>query len=578
MHETTTASVLAARFAVCVGGRCVALCGLLAAAAYAAPPQITHLYPAGGQRGTSVVVDLGGTVGDAPVEVWSDRPDIRATVDTARKQATLSIAADAVPGVRWLRFYNAQGASPLRPFVIGQHPEFQEQEPNNAPPSAQRIEAPVAVVNGVLASSGDVDVYAVALRAGQTLVASLQANQQLGSPMDAVLQVLCPEQFVRDQNDDDSGLDPQLFYTAAHDGLHYLRVFAFPAMPDATVRFAGGPNFVYRLTLTTGPFVHHALPLAVARSTPQPVKVVGWNLPAELQTLAPLLPPAASAGEGENPSASAGDANQDSPWAPWAQHAVLSHPQLALPLQLPLLEHPSIVEADLNDRQHPQAIRPPVTVTGTIGTAGEVDVFAFPAAKGEVLLLEVESRALGYPLDPVLRIVGPDGKQLAEVDDAPRGSADVKHSFTVPADGTYRVEIADLYGNGGLRFAYRLTVRHPQPGFALQLTGDAFVVQADKPLEIAVAVERQSLSEEIEIAILGLPEHIVCPSVRSLPGGESARSVKLQLMATRPAAFSGPVQIVGRTRGTKRMQRFAQAPAGQYLPATHHLWLTTIGP
>ncbi len=571
MHETTTKSASAGRLAVRVLGRCVALYGLLAATAAAAPPQITHVYPAGGQRGTSFAVELGGTVGDAPVGVWCDRPEISATVDAAKKQAAISVAADAIPGVCWLRLFNAQGASPLRPLVIGHLPEVKEREPNNTPQAAQGVDGPAAVVNGVLATAGDVDVYGVRLRAGETLVASLRANEQLGSPMDAVLQVLCPEGFVRDQNDDDLGLDPQLAYTAVHDGPHYVRVFAFPAMPDSSVRFAGGANFVYRLTLTTGPFIHHAVPMAISEGAPQPVRILGWNLPAELQMLSPVRMPA-------DPFRATDDAAHTVGNLPGVEHAVLFHPDAALPLPLPVVPHRSVVEAAPNDAQHPQAIELPATITGCISAAGEADVYTFAAAKGESLLLEVESRALGYPLDPVLRIFGPDGKKLAEVDDAPRGSADVRHPFTVAADGTYRVEITDLYGDGGWRYVYRLSVRRQQPEFTLQVPGDAFVLQPDKPLEIAVTVDRQSLAEEIEISVLGLPDHIACPAVRSLPSGDTARSVKLKLTASRPAAFSGPIQIVGRTGGAPPRQRFAQAPAGPYLPRTHRLWLTAVGP
>ena len=42
-----------------------------------------------------------------------------------------------------------------------------------------------------------------------------------------------------------------------------VRLFAFPSVPDASVRLAGGERFIYRLTLTTVGFAEHAWPLAV---------------------------------------------------------------------------------------------------------------------------------------------------------------------------------------------------------------------------------------------------------------------------------------------------------------------------
>ena len=44
-------------------------------------------------------------------------------------------------------------------------------------------------------------------------------------------------------------------FQAPDDGTYVVRLFAFPSVPDASVRFAGGERFIYRLTLTTGAFV-----------------------------------------------------------------------------------------------------------------------------------------------------------------------------------------------------------------------------------------------------------------------------------------------------------------------------------
>ena len=89
-------------------------------------------------------------------------------------------------------------------------------------------------------------------------------------------------------------------------------------------------------------------------------------------------------------------------------------------------------------------------------------------------MIRVESRALGRPLDPVLRVLDPGGKILAESDDTGRNSRDLERSFTAPADGEYRLFVRDLNGRGGPRFAYLLSVLEPQPDFALSLAADRF--------------------------------------------------------------------------------------------------------
>src|SRR5205823_3856860 len=101
----------------------------------------------------------------------------------------------------------------------------------------------------------------------------------LRSPMDAVVQVLTPDGFVLEQNNDSNGLDPFVAVLIPKDGVYVVRTFAFPAVPDTTIRLSGAENYVYRLTVTTGAYADYAFPLAVNREHPGAAELVGWNLP-----------------------------------------------------------------------------------------------------------------------------------------------------------------------------------------------------------------------------------------------------------------------------------------------------------
>src|SRR5262249_4814237 len=158
---------------------------------------------------------------------------------------------DAEPGVRWLRASNDDGGSNLRPFFVGMIPEIAEKEPNDDFKKAQAIEVPAVTVNGRLGEPGDVDCVAMQVKKGETLVASVEANQPARSPMDAILQVVSVDGFVLDENHDYHGLDPQLAFTAPKEGTFVVRVFAFPSNPDSSIRFFGSEACVYRLTLAT---------------------------------------------------------------------------------------------------------------------------------------------------------------------------------------------------------------------------------------------------------------------------------------------------------------------------------------
>lgn len=530
-----------------------ATCGL--AAANAAPPNVTALVPAGGQVGQTVEVTVQGMLGDKP-QAWVSRDGLKIEFAEPGNKLKVAVAENAAPGVCWLRVFNAEGASPLRPFVIGTLAEVLEKEPNNGAKDAQKLESSQVVVNGVLDKNGDVDTFAVSLKTGQTLVASLMAKGTLGSPMDGVLQVLGPRGFVLEHNDDDHGLDPQIAFTAPADGEYGVRVFAFPEQPNSSIQFAGGANFIYRLTLTTGPFVDHTEPMSVGRTISSPqsprLKLRGWNLPPELA---------------EFPA----DAVTGSSF-------VVRHALLGNTFTLPVEPHPSSVESS-EPLPEPQEIGLPASMTGVISKPGEVDVYRLKLAAKQAIVIRTDARTSGSPLDPVLRLLKSDGSQLQELDDGSKGDFDPDANFTAPADGEYRIAITDRFGLGGPRFFYRITALPSQPDFELRLAADAFVLSADKPLEIPVTVDRQrGFAEEIEVVATELPEKVTAEPVVSAKTGDSAKSVKLVLKSEAGVTFAGPIHIRGRVKTEPPIEKLALATLTAFNTSVQDVWLTVTAP
>ena len=74
----------------------------------------------------------------------------------------------------------------------------------------------------------------------------------------------------------------------------------------------------------------------------------------------------------------------------------------------------------------------PATVSGRLIQPGQVAAFRFAAAKGKPVQLTVQSFQLGFPLDPVLRVLDAAGKQLAESDDAGRQRAGLEPRYYRP--------------------------------------------------------------------------------------------------------------------------------------------------
>jgi len=519
-------------------------------AAFAKPPTVDRLFPAGAQRGQTVAVTAEGSFDHWPIKAWSDLPGLTVTSEKDKGKLSIQIPADALPGLHWLRLYDDEGASAPRPFFVGTLPEVNETGSKDAP---QSLDAPQVVVNGRLARRGEVDAYAVNLKACETLVAAVEANHRLGSPMDAVLQIVTPRGLVLAQNDDDQGFDPFLVFKAPADGTYHVRLFAFPATPDASIAFAGGSEFVYRLTLTTGGYLGYAYPLALPRDHLTQVEAHGWNIPEEAKRL---------------------DVASDEQ----AEAALLSHPRLANVAAVRLEPHPTVTEAEPNDRDHPQGVEPPVTITGRIDPARDTDVFQFAGKKGQSLRVRVEARTLGSPLDPVLRVTDKDGKTLSEVDDSGK-QRDAELSFSPPADGTYRIQVRDLHGQGGDRYVYRLSAAAPRPDYDLSLAEDRFTLTPEKPLSVAVKVERKDGFEGvIEIRAEGLPEGVEAAPARSEPKGNTARSVTLTLTSKAAGAASAAIRIIGAPSDGSAPPKGARIPiSGSDVPLTK-AWLTVLAP
>jgi hypothetical protein len=508
---------------------------LLVSAARTAPPSVTYLYPAGGQRGKAVEVTAAGTFERWPVKAWVEGKGVEVKPGKAKGKFTVTIADDAAPGPRWLRLYDEQGGSALRRFIVGTLPEAPGQEPNDDPAAAQKL-AGDAVVNGKLAKAGDVDCFAVQLGKGQTLVASVDAQRHLLAPMDAVLQVVSDKGFVLAQNNDHRGLDPQVTLRVPEEGRYTVRVFAFPAVPDASVRFAGGDNFVYRLTVTASGFADHAFPLAVERARPAPVELVGWNIPDASRKVA------VAAGDEDEARAFARD--------------VAGTADVRL--------EPHACTTYSGDRKSPQSLTLPVTVSGKLFKPGEVHAYRFPARKGQRVLFQVESASLGFAIDPALKVRNGSGSVVAESPSAGRALArDAELAVTAPADGDYVLELTDLYEDAGPRHLYRLRATLAEPDFALTVRTDQFALTSGKTLDVPVAVERRNgFKEKVEIAAEGLPQ-----GVRA----EVVSGTTLRLTADAKVSAAGPLRIVGRVKGQSRIARAALADFAVSVP---HLWLT----
>ncbi|MFM7607104.1 MAG: PPC domain-containing protein [Prosthecobacter sp.] len=232
---------------------------------HAEPPGVSHIFPAGGQRGTTVNVRIGGFYFhghaefvmnggkiEAPREVrevetfWIEGPMITKPAsqkgeDYPRDHAVvLKIASDAPPGVRYWHCRTSQGSTPTMRFIVGELPEIVEHEIDGAP-IPQQVKWPLTV-NGRIFPREDVDLWTFYVEKGQRVECAL-VSRGLGLPLDGLMEVRGPDGHVLPnvKRATDAARDPKLSFTSAATGLHTLKL--------CDAGFDGGPHFVYRLTI-----------------------------------------------------------------------------------------------------------------------------------------------------------------------------------------------------------------------------------------------------------------------------------------------------------------------------------------
>ncbi len=142
------------------------------------------------------------------------------------------------------------GGTQPRLFLVGDLPEFIETEPNSQPEKAERITLPV-VVNGQIAGERDLDFFVFAAKVGEVVVFDTMAAR-IGSPLDPVVEITDAKGKRMAVEQVRVGTDPVLAFRVPATGDYRVSI--------ANVSFHGGPQYVYRMTVSTEPFVASVFP------------------------------------------------------------------------------------------------------------------------------------------------------------------------------------------------------------------------------------------------------------------------------------------------------------------------------
>ena len=528
---------------------------LIATTGHAEPPHVSYIFPAGGQRGTTVEFRVGGHylyegaafhmsgTGVSPGQriertntIWFEGPVIPQPASQRKEDypkdytGSVAIADNATPGLRYWRVSTSQGVTSRMKFQVGDLPEIVEDEIDGDPiPTA--ITLPLTI-NGRIFPREDVDIWTFEAAAGQKLSCEVVAAR-LGSPLDSRLEIRGPGGRTVAQNVDTFGSDSFVAFEAPVTGTYQCRIH--------DINFGGLQHYVYRLTIREDVYVRSTFPLGGKRGEAVNLTLKGVNTPdSQIQVKIPA------------------DAGEHFAWQ------LSGKPFAANPVRLAVDELPELIESEPNDLVEPQssdgsasaaakvvAFEVPAILNGQINGPGDTDLWRFSAEDGKTIEIEVLSSRLGTPLDSVLSVLSSDMKQLAVNDDLKNGVTDSRLNWKVPAGEHFYLQIRDQFSSrGGDEFAYRIRVRESLPaasGFALQLPEDAINLAAgdEAGAKVKLTVDRSAgYKGEIEVTAEGLPEGV---SLEGNTIGKNRPNATLVFKATDAAKIGvASIRLVGR--------------------------------
>lgn len=467
---------------------------------------LDSIYPAGGQRGTTVKVNFhaAGSGMTDPIDILVDGPPGIAVkgieaVDGGHARATLEIAPDAPLGRRMLRAVTRKaGMTNFCYFAVGALPELVEDEKkdNNEPAKAATVTAPI-VVNGRIREPLDIDCYRFAAKAGQKLVAAVYAHgldirnrgRNTRGFTDCSLELLDSAGRVLAEAEDTIGLDPVISVVAPADGWYTARVYY--------VGYQGCPEAVYRLTLGEVAYPTSVFPAGGQLGSKVDVTYDGFNMPAGTRETIDL------------PS----DQGLPQRWVAYSG-AVDGR-------DLPFLHGtlPEALEVEPNaSREQATLLEIGSTINARFETAGDEDWYRVRLGANDSVSLDlVAGRYLRSPVDTSIVVYDASGERVAGNDDLAKSAQENVHDFdtfdsglTLKAKkaGDYYIHVVEQTGSYGPRAVYRLTAEPTRPRFRVYQWPDGVPIWGPgTTASLYVTIERLTFGvDDVELSVEGLPE------------------------------------------------------------------------
>jgi WD40 repeat protein len=341
------------------------------------PPELHRIEPASGRAGVAIQVTFTGKYLDQVNEVAATAPGVKARLLSQGKSATslraeITFSGATPAGVHKIGLKSNLGLTVQLPFTLDLFPLLNEQEPNDSPTTGQKVTLPFSL-SGSIGKPGDMDYFRFEAKEGQEIGVQVLTGP-VGSRLEPILRLT-----------DASG---QLLAESGNGLLGFLcpRAGTY-ALGIRDREFRGGGGMHYRLHVGDIPIVTSVFPLGIQRGTEADIHLEGVHL-GKTRSIRVKAPASAVPGsrlpvpvtvEGRTP---------------------LGNPTVVVG------EFPEVIY--LGNKASRTTV--PGTANGRIARPEATQTWRFSARKGRRLVVEVNARRLGTPLDSYIEILDAKGR------------------------------------------------------------------------------------------------------------------------------------------------------------------------
>jgi hypothetical protein len=539
-----------------------------------------YIYPAGGEKGTVVEIEIGGLNLAATTGVLISSEGVKAEIIPINQKAEknkktknkgkfddqsspqladrigvrVTIDKNATPGLRDLRLESLSGISNKLNFEVGQYPNKLEEKGSSLQKPNFVSQLPATLCGQIM--PGEIDVFSFKATKGMHLVAEVKGRILVPYIADAVpgwfqavvRLVNSKGKEIAFNDDYRNAVDPVLITEIPETDTYRL------AINDAI--FRGREDFNYRIDIGEIPHLDYVYPCVGKIGKKTNVTLKGVNFNAKSVVFKPSK-------EGYSELKVKGDNGQLSNPVPFFGLAKNAYLNVS-----PTKKTELTTETALFD---------------SISSPYQIKSYPIYAEKNENIAIGIRARRLGSMLDARMTLRDESGKVVIvsdDVEDATQGlmtfHADPMLQYKTKEAGYYVLEVEDVLGNSGADYYYLIERKKNIPTYEVFVSPANLTIPKGGTAVLRLDITtNEKFVPELEITIKGLPKDFIVSSLQSQIGNKAWEISITAPQNAKEEQLSLSVQTQARIRGKEEFTDMQKAGAAdnmmQAFYYTHHI-------